>query len=213
MKIMYMVLGPFMTNTYIIYNEKTMEGIVVDPSFTPDRYIDVIKKNNICLKSIFLTHAHVDHMAGLNELRKSFPEARLYMDKRDQAGLHDPSKNLSNDFLTPVISDDADVWVKDGDTIETCGFNFKVIDTSGHTPGGISFYNQNERIVFTGDSLLQGSIGRTDFPGGSLKELLTNIRNQLLVLPENTVVLSGHGNQTTIGAEKKGNPFLNGGFL
>lgn len=213
MKIMYLVLGPFMTNTYILYNEKTLDGIVVDPSFTPERYIDVIRKNKIQLKSIFLTHAHVDHMAGLNELRESFPEAKLYMDRRDQEGLHNPSKNLSNDFLTPIIADDADVWVKDGDTIDTCGFVFKVINTSGHTPGGISFYNQKEGIVFTGDSLFQGSIGRTDFPGGNLKELLSNIRDHLLVLPETTIVLSGHGNQTTVGAEKKSNPFLNGGFL
>lgn len=213
MKIMYMVLGPFMTNTYILYNEETMEGLVVDPSFSPEQYIKAIEEKKIHLTSIFLTHAHVDHMAGMNELRKAFPEARMYMDKRDRPFLRDPERNLSYMFPTPTLVDDADVWVKDGDEIETSGYTFQVIDTSGHTPGGISFYLQKEGIVFTGDSLFQGSIGRTDFPGGSMKELTGSIRKNLFVLPDSTVVLSGHGEQTTIGQEKRTNPFLTGGIL
>lgn len=213
MKIMYMVLGPFMTNTYILYNEATMEGLVVDPSFSPQQYIKAIEEKKIHLTSIFLTHAHVDHMAGMNELRKAFPEARMYMDKRDRPFLRDPEKNLSYMFPTPTLVDDADVWVKDGDEIETSGYTFQVIDTSGHTPGGISFYLKKEGIVFTGDSLFQGSIGRTDFPGGSMKELTGSIRKNLFALPDSTVVLSGHGEQTTIGQEKRTNPFLTGGIL
>lgn len=213
MKIMYMVLGPFMTNTYILYNEATMEGLVVDPSFSPEQYIKAIEEKKIHLTSIFLTHAHVDHMAGMNELRKAFPEARMYMDKRDRPFLRDPARNLSYMFPTPTLVDDADVWVKDGDEIETSGYTFQVIDTSGHTPGGISFYLKKEGIVFTGDSLFQGSIGRTDFPGGSMKELTGSIRKNLFALPDSTVVLSGHGEQTTIGQEKRTNPFLTGGIL
>lgn len=213
MKIMYMVLGPFMTNTYILYNEATMEGLVVDPSFSPQQYIKAIEEKKIHLTSIFLTHAHVDHMAGMNELRKAFPEARMYMDKRDRPFLRDPERNLSYMFPTPTLVDDADVWVKDGDEIETSGYTFQVIDTSGHTPGGISFYLKKEGIVFTGDSLFQGSIGRTDFPGGSMKELTGSIRKNLFALPDSTVVLSGHGEQTTIGQEKRTNPFLTGGIL
>lgn len=213
MKIMYMVLGPFMTNTYILYNEETMEGLVVDPSFSPEQYIKAIEEKKIHLTSIFLTHAHVDHMAGMNELRKAFPEARMYMDKRDRPFLRDPERNLSYMFPTPTLVDDADVWVKDGDEIETSGYTFQVIDTSGHTPGGISFYLKKEGIVFTGDSLFQGSIGRTDFPGGSMEELTGSIRKNLFALPDSTVVLSGHGEQTTIGQEKRTNPFLTGGIL
>lgn len=202
-----------MTNTYILYNEETMEGLVVDPSFSPEQYIKAIEEKKIHLTSIFLTHAHVDHMAGMNELRKAFPEARMYMDKRDRPFLRDPEKNLSYMFPTPTLVDDADVWVKDGDEIETSGYTFQVIDTSGHTPGGISFYLKKEGIVFTGDSLFQGSIGRTDFPGGSMKELTGSIRKNLFTLPDSTVVLSGHGEQTTIGQEKRTNPFLTGGIL
>lgn len=202
-----------MTNTYILYNEETMEGLVVDPSFSPEQYIKAIEEKKIQLTSILLTHAHVDHMAGMNELRKAFPEARMYMDKRDRPFLRDPEKNLSYMFPTPTLVDDADVWVKDGDEIETSGYTFQVIDTSGHTPGGISFYLKKEGIVFTGDSLFQGSIGRTDFPGGSMKELTGSIRKNLFALPDSTVVLSGHGEQTTIGQEKRTNPFLTGGIL
>lgn len=202
-----------MTNTYILYNEATMEGLVVDPSFSPEQYIKAIEEKKIHLTSIFLTHAHVDHMAGMNELRKAFPEARMYMDKRDRPFLRDPDRNLSYMFPTPTLVDDADVWVKDGDEIETSGYTFQVIDTSGHTPGGISFYLKKEGIVFTGDSLFQGSIGRTDFPGGSMKELTGSIRKNLFALLDSTVVLSGHGEQTTIGQEKRTNPFLTGGIL
>ena len=196
MKIMYMVLGPFMTNTYILYNEETMEGLVVDPSFSPEHYIKAISEKKIHLRSIFLTHGHM-----------------VYMDKRDQPFLRDPEKNLSYMFPVPTLVDDADVWVKNGDEIETCGYTFQVIDTAGHTPGGISFYMKREGLVFTGDSLFQGSIGRTDFPGGSLKELTGTIKKNLFSLPDSTVVLSGHGEQTTIGQEKKTNPFLTGGIL
>ncbi|WP_288264540.1 MBL fold metallo-hydrolase [uncultured Dialister sp.] len=202
-----------MTNTYILYNEETMEGLVVDPSFSPEHYIKAISENKIHLRSIFLTHGHVDHMAGMNELRKAFPAAKMYMDKRDQPFLRDPEKNLSYMFPVPTLVDDADVWVKNGDEIETCGYTFQVIDTAGHTPGGISFYMKREGLVFTGDSLFQGSIGRTDFPGGSLKELTGTIKKNLFSLPDSTVVLSGHGEQTTIGQEKKTNPFLTGGIL
>ena len=102
MKIMYMVLGPFMTNTYILYNEETMEGLVVDPSFSPEHYIKAISEKKIHLRSIFLTHGHVDHMAGMNELRKAFPAAKMYMDKRDQPFLRDPEKNLSYMFPVPL---------------------------------------------------------------------------------------------------------------
>ncbi len=213
MKIKYTVLGPFMTNTYIVYDENTKEGLVVDPSFTPENYIKAINDEGIILKSIFLTHAHVDHMAGMNTLRAAFPEAELYMSRGDESYLRDPQKNLSYEFPDPVLVEDPEHWVKAGDHIQTCGFDFTVIETPGHTPGGLSFYLAKERLVFTGDSLFQGSIGRTDFPGGSMRQLVEGIQKNLFPLPDDTLVLSGHGNPTTIGREKKGNPFLMGGIL
>ena len=213
MKIKYTVLGPFMTNTYIVYDENTKEGLVVDPSFTPEHYIGAILQEGITLKSIFLTHAHVDHMAGMNELRAKFPEAELYMGRGDESYLKDPMKNLSYEFPTPVLVEEPEHWVKGGEHIQTCGLDFTVIETPGHTPGGLSFYEEKEGIVFTGDSLFQGSIGRTDFPGGNMTQLASGIRKNLFCLPDAVVVLSGHGNPTSIGQEKKTNPFLVGGIL
>ena len=175
--------------------------------------IHAILQDQIELRSIFLTHAHVDHMAGMNALRARFPKAELYMSRGDASYLKDPSKNLSYEFPDHVLVEDPEHWVKGGDPIKTCGLAFTVIDTPGHTPGGISFYEAKEGIVFTGDSLFHGSIGRTDFPGGSMTTLVTAIRKNLFCLPDTVTVLSGHGDPTTIGQEKKTNPFLVGGGL
>lgn len=211
MKITYLVLGPFMTNTYIIYDERTMNAVVIDPSFTPENIIYAVDRLKVNVKGIFLTHAHVDHMAGLNELREVYKEAYVYMNINDKEYLSDPKKNLSDSFPQPTICKAADHWVSHGDHIKIGELDFIVLDTSGHTPGGISFYMEPEKVVFTGDSLFQGSIGRTDFPGGDIKRLLRTIRKNLFSLPDDVIVLSGHGDATSIGYEKKYNPFLVGG--
>jgi len=149
-------------------------------------------------------------MAGMNELREKYPDAKLYMCEKDRPYLTDTWGNLSAQFGMDVVCKDADVWVKDGDVIDTCGLSFKVLETPGHTPGSISFYCADEKIVFTGDSLFQGSIGRTDFPGGSMTTLVTSIKEKIFTLPDKTVVLSGHGDPTSVEIEKKYNPFLAG---
>lgn len=188
-----------------------MEAIVIDPSFTPENIIHAITQLKLKVKGIFLTHAHIDHMAGLNALRKEYVEAKVYMHINDQSYLSDPDKNLSNAFPNPTICEDADCWVNYGDHIKVGGFEFEILETSGHTPGGISFYLAKEKIVFTGDSLFQGSIGRTDFPGGNMARLVRTIRENLFSLSDDVIVLSGHGEPTSIGHEKKNNPFLNEG--
>ncbi len=153
MKIKYTVLGPFMTNTYIVYNEKTMKGLVETTPFTPEHYIHAILQDQIQLIFIFLTHPHVDHMAGMNALRARFPKAELYMSRGDASYLKDPSKNLSYEFPYGRTRRGSGALGERGEPIKTCGLDFTVIDTPGHTPGGISFYQAKEGIVFTGDSL------------------------------------------------------------
>lgn len=212
MKIVRFVLGPFMTNTYIAYNENSREAVVVDPSFYPEKYIAEIRKRELVLRSILITHAHIDHMAGWNELRREFSDALSYMDKRDRNLLENPQSNLS--FMVGDCSfKEPDVWISAGDHIKSCGFDFEVIDVAGHTPGGDAFYEEKESVLFTGDALFQGSIGRTDFPGGDTGLLLENIRNHIFTLPETVSVLSGHGDVTTVGEEKRNNPFFKGGMF
>lgn len=210
MKISYLVLGPFMTNTYIVWDEATKKALVIDPSFSPEYIIEALLKLDVKLEKIILTHAHVDHMAGLNSLRETYPEAKVYMSEKDVPMLGDTRLNLSNMLEQPVVCKDPDVLVREGDHIQLDGIDLEVLETPGHTPGGLSFYSEKEKLVFTGDALFQSSIGRTDFPGGSMTILVENIRRALFSLPDETVVLSGHGNPTSIGAEKTSNPFLIG---
>lgn len=211
MKITYLVLGPFMTNTYIIHDENTMDAVIIDPSFTPENIIRTVAQLKVNVKGIFLTHGHVDHMAGLNKLKEVYKEARVYMNINDKEYLSDPKKNLSDSFPQPTICKAADYWVSYREHIKVGKLDFTVLDTSGHTPGGISFYMEKEKVVFTGDSLFRESIGRTDFPGGDIKRLLQTIRKNLFSLSDEVIVLPGHGESTSIGYEKKHNPFLVGG--
>lgn len=209
-KIDYLILGPYVTNTYIVHDPNTHEGVIIDPSFDPDSIIHAIDKLKVNVKGIFITHGHLDHMAGLNSVRAYCKDAKVYIDKRDKEYLSDPYKNLSYGFPDKVICQDADEWVKHGDIINIGPFEFHIINTSGHTPGGISIYMPKEKVVFTGDALFKETIGRTDFPGGNMEELLSNIKNNLFTLPDDVMVLSGHGEPTSIGHEKVMNPFLAG---
>lgn len=210
MKISYLVLGPFMTNTYLAWDEETMDGIIIDPSFTPEHIWQAVLKIGMHPGKILLTHAHVDHMAGLNLMREKFPGAKVYMSADDVPLLTSAAMNLSNMLSQPVTCAAPDVCVKEGDIITEGSISLKVLETPGHTPGGLSFYDEKDGIVFTGDTLFQGSVGRTDFPGGSMTTLITSIRRELFTLPDAVHVLPGHGEPTSIGTEKRTNPFLAG---
>ena len=146
MKITYLVLGPFMTNTYIIYDENTMDAVIIDPSFTPENIIRAVAQLKVNVKGIFLTHGHVDHMAGLNKLKGVYKEARVYMNINDKEYLSDPKKNLSDSFPQPTICKAADYWVSYREHIKVGKLDFTVLDTSGHTPGGISFYMEKIKL-------------------------------------------------------------------
>lgn len=208
MKVSYLVLGPFMTNTYIAWEEDSRKAVIIDPSFRPEQIWQAVMKIGVVPEKILLTHAHVDHLAGLNFLREKYPDAKVYMHEKDVPLLTKASLNLSDMLPEPVVCAKPDVLVKEGDHITEGAMDFTVLETPGHTPGGISFYEEKEGIVFTGDSLFEGSIGRTDFPGGSMTVLVESIRKKLFALPDTVHVLSGHGNPTTIGREKRSNPFV-----
>ncbi len=208
MKIDCLVLGSFETNAYILRpSDKPGPCVVIDPGPESEALMDVLRFGGLKPAAVILTHGHVDHIAGVSEMDKAFPGIPLYIHRLDLPMLTDPVKNLSAFLGAPCEVSRSAVPVEDGGSIEEGGLRLKVIHTPGHTPGGMSLYHEIDGVLFTGDALFQGSIGRTDFPGGRHAELVTGIRKRLLVLPEETRVFPGHGPETSIGLEKRHNPF------
>ena len=207
MKIETLVLGDVRTNCYLLIEERTREALVIDPA---DR-VDVIARKtmdeSLTLKSILLTHGHGDHILAVNELKKEFG-VKVYAAKAEEALLLNPAQNLSQALFGVSVVVQPDVLLEDGQEFEEAGIRLRMLHTPGHTPGGCCYYQPEERVLFSGDTLFCGSIGRTDFPGGSLSELICSVKVKLLVLPEDVRVYPGHEEMTTIGHEKKYNPYM-----
>jgi len=199
-----LVVGPLEENCYIIGDSKTKQAIVVDPGDEPDRIIDLIKENGFDVKSIICTHAHFDHIGAIGDIKKATgakilinnADIELYEKVRDQAALWGYEVD---DMPEP------DGFLNEGDKVRVGNLTLFVLHTPGHSPGGICLYG--EGVVVTGDTLFQGSVGRTDFQGGDMTKLKESFK-RLLDLPESTVVYSGHGPDTKIGIEKKENLFV-----
>ncbi len=206
MVLIRLVVGPLQVNCYILADEKTKEAVVIDPGDDADDILKIIRERNFKVKYIINTHAHFDHV-GANKTLKEATGAELVLHEADAPVLATASNQSRSFGMSPVVSPPADRYVKHGDIVKAGEVSLKVLHTPGHTPGGISLLE--EGIVFTGDSLFAGSIGRTDFPGGDLLTLLRSIKTNLMVLPDETKVFSGHGPASTIGDERRENPFLN----
>lgn len=210
-------LGPYATNCYLLWIEGGTDAWIVDASFGPGRIIKDVLAQGLRPSRLLLTHAHVDHIAGVEEvlgaLRPRGANAPVLQIHRDEeAWLGDAMLNLSAMGGMPVTTRAADGLLAEGDTL-TLGEGersvaFSVLHTPGHSPGGVSLYAPSHGVVISGDALFAGSIGRTDFPGGDLKTLERSIRTKLYTLPRETTVLSGHGPQTTVGEEMDGNPYV-----
>ncbi len=209
MKIDRLILGEFQTNCYVVRrDESATDCLIVDAGLDAGDLIRFIKQHELHPVAVVLTHGHADHIVGLAALRQSFPEVTTYIHKLDADMLADPEANLSAFAGLAFTAEPADVLLEEGDTVEQAGVVLEVLHTPGHTPGGISLYAPSENAIFVGDTLFADSVGRTDFPGGDMEQLIGSIRNKLLTLPEATVVYPGHGMRTTIGREKRANPFL-----
>jgi len=206
MKIEKFVLGSLGTNTYLIINEETKEIVIVDPAACPDYLVSHIKSNGYILKKILLTHGHFDHVMGIDGLVREF-QVLVYLHEDEKAVLEDASWNLSGTF-GPSYSYDKAKGLKDGEIIDVAGYDFKVIHTPGHTKGGCCYYCESENVLISGDTLFYQSVGRSDFPTGSMGTLIRSIKEKLFCLPEETQVYPGHGDSTTIGEEKTSNPFI-----
>lgn len=209
MKIDRLILGAFETNCYILRESSTaMDCLIIDPGLEAEHLIDFLQGHKLNPVAAVLTHGHADHIAGVALLRENFPEIKVYVHKHDATMLIEPTRNLSAFAGGLIKAGPADLLLQDGDIIEQAGIKLQVLHTPGHTPGGICLYSENGGIVFTDDTLFAESVGRTDFPGGSMSQLLKSIEQKLLALPDNTKVYPGHGPATTIAYEKTNNPFL-----
>lgn len=205
MKILTLVAGPIGVNCYIVMDEETSEGIVIDPGGNAGDIIREVNNNKMTVKYVVNTHGHSDHIGANTEICKAF-DAKLLIHEADKKMLTDSRANLSFFMGMNIISKPADAFIKNGDVIEFGNCKLKVIHTPGHSEGGVCLVTDG--IVFSGDTLFAESIGRCDFPGGSEIVLINSIKEKLMVLPDDTKVLPGHGPATTIGWERKYNPFL-----
>ncbi|MGN9165633.1 MBL fold metallo-hydrolase [Tissierellaceae bacterium HCP3S3_D8] len=197
--------GVYAANCYIIYSEIAREGIVVDPGGDAEIILGKIDENKLSIKYIVLTHGHGDHMGGVIELNKSL-NVPVLVHEADKELMEDGNKNMSVIMSFGSLEFSPDVLLKDGDVIEFGDLNAEVIHTPGHTKGCICLKIQDH--LFTGDTLFKGSIGRTDLFSGDYDTIISSIREKILPLDDNIIVLPGHGAPSTIGEEKKYNPYL-----
>ena len=205
-KIICTPVGSYQANCYFLYN-KNNEAIIIDPGAQAKNIIDFVKERNFKVSKILLTHAHPDHFGAMREVRKAL-DVPAYISEDDEKLMEERCQTVMESLLDLGIGMDdvkADILFKDGDEIEFGDKKIKVILTPGHTPGGACFLLDN--VIFTGDTLFRGSIGRTDLPGGDTDKIMESLKI-LMDLPDDTVVLPGHGSETTIGFEKQINPFV-----
>ena len=206
MKIEKFVTGIISTNCYLVINEETKQTVVIDPAACPSYLMGHIKSEGLQVEAILLTHGHFDHIMGIGDLRGEFP-VPVYAHEEDRETLLDPSLNLSISYTDGYTFDGA-TYVSDGQKLELAGLSFQVIHTPGHTPGGVCYYLESEKVLFSGDTLFQNSVGRTDFPNSSTSDLIRSLREKVLVLPDDVKVYPGHMGETNIGHERKHNLFI-----
>ncbi|MCM1112474.1 MAG: MBL fold metallo-hydrolase [Muribaculum sp.] len=216
LKIGRMVLGVCGTNTYFLYRAGAEECLVVDPADYGRQIYANLRKNGLRVAGILLTHGHFDHIWGVEALKAAANEVAehhgyepvlVYACEAERALLGDVRLNVS-ESAGRACAVEADVYVKDGDTVEIAGIGCQVIATPGHTEGGCCYYFEEAGFCVCGDTIFQESVGRTDLPTGSLSTLVRSIREKLFVLPKETKLYPGHGDDTTVAHERQYNPFL-----
>jgi hydroxyacylglutathione hydrolase len=202
-----LVVGPLASNCYIVGSSSTKEGMIIDPGAEAGAILRTVQQMGLSISLILVTHAHIDHIDALRAVKESTNAQFAIHEEEKELLSATPMRMLIPLGLTPFKSaPQPDRLLKDGDHIDIGDLHFEVLHTPGHSPGGICL--SGHEVVFSGDTLFNFGIGRTDFPGGSYERLMKSIREKLMVLPDETVVYPGHGPATTIGDERRGNPFL-----
>lgn len=202
----------FAENAFVVYWDGRTDCVVLDPGFDADAIIAHLEQKQITPAAILNTHGHADHIAGNAALKKRYPDCPLLIGQRDATKLANPMENLSGTYGITLISPAADRQVRHGDAVEAAGITFEVRETPGHSSGHVVYLWTDDTpwLLFGGDMLFQGSVGRADFPDSDPRRLVDSIRQQLYTLPDETIVMPGHGDPTTIGKEKRSNPFVRG---
>lgn len=202
------VAAPFDQVAYVAWREGAREALVIDPGFDPRAILDLLTRRGLTPAAILNTHGHVDHIAGNAAMKRAFPGVPLLIGRNDAPLLRDADANLSAKFGMPLLSPPADRLLDDGERLELAGIAMEVREIPGHSPGSVVLVCEGESplVVFGGDVLFSGSVGRTDL-GGDGPQLIAGIRARLWTLPDDTRVLPGHGPETTVGVERRTNPF------
>lgn len=204
------VSAPFDQNAYVVWIRGAEEALVLDPGFDVEALVGVLHTHRLRPAAIVNTHGHADHIAGNRPMKERYPDVPLIIGRGEAAMLGDPDANLSAPFGLPLTSPPADRLVDEGERLDLAGFSFLIREIPGHSPGSIVLIadGYDPPFVLAGDVLFAGSVGRVDFPGGSGQTLLDGIRSKLFNLPDGTLVLPGHGPPTTIGQERRTNPYV-----
>ncbi|MBN1909158.1 MAG: MBL fold metallo-hydrolase [Pirellulales bacterium] len=200
----------FEENAFVARLQGREDCVVFDPGLEPEKIITHLSDEGLTPAAILITHGHSDHIGGVPALKQRWPDCPVVIGSGDALALTDPQLNLSAAFGLPLTCGPADVTVEDGQTYSAAGFDFQVRAISGHSPGHVVYLWEahSPTIVFVGDVIFSGSIGRHDFPGGSFRQLADGIHQKLFTLPDDTILLPGHGPSTTVGREKRTNPFV-----
>lgn len=206
------VVGPFQENCYVIGDEQSGTGAVIDPGDEAARIALTVEQTGLDIEQVILTHAHIDHVGAVAPLLEEYACPLLIHAEAEPMLKQAPTQAMMMGLRfgkVPAV----DRYVEDDEVVEVGGLRLRALYTPGHAPGHLAFYVEDEGVVLSGDALFAGGIGRVDLPGGSMEVLMRSIEERLLTLPDQTLVYSGHGPETTIGDEKAHNPFLRGGGL
>ena len=209
MKIDCLILGSYETNCYILRNtESDKDCLIIDTGLDAGPLIDFLSEHKLNPLAVVLTHGHADHISALPILREKYPDIKVYIHKNDAKMLTKPISNLSMLAGKMFKTEPADFLIDEPSTIELADIRLNVLNTPGHTQGGICLYSKDSSLVFVGDTLFADSVGRTDFPGGDFTQLINSIKQKLCTLPDETIVYTGHGPVTTMAREKAHNQYL-----